>query len=242
MKEVSVILPVYNESACIHNTFDSVLEFSKINPYYHFIFVNDGSTDNTQEIIESKIKQSKTSQITLINYKVNRGKGYAVRKGLESSYGDYVCFVDSDLAYSLAHLEILVNKLEFFDIVIGCRNLTPKSVNKVKLNRKLMGIIFNILSRKMLALKFRDMQAGIKGFRNSVAKDLFKKQTMTRFAFDVELLYLGKKQGYSIGEIPALISEVHMYKKSKVDLLKDSVEMLCSLFKIRYYDKIGKYE
>lgn len=242
MKKISVILPVYNESACIHKTFDSVVEFSKKNPAYHFIFVNDGSTDDTQKIIHSKIEQSKTSQIALVNYNTNKGKGYAVKKGLEYSDGDYICFIDSDLAYSLAHLELIVDKLEVFDVVIGCRNFIPDSVNKVKFKRKVAGKVFNLMSRKILSLKFRDMQAGVKGFRKYVAKYLFEKQTMTRFAFDVELIYLAKKQGYTIGEIPAIISDMHMHKASKVDLLKDSIEMFYCLLKIKYNDTVGKYE
>ncbi len=242
MRKTSVILPVYNESACIHNTFDSVLDFSQNNPYYHFIFVNDGSTDDTKEIIEARIEQSKTSQISLLNYNTNRGKGYAVKKGLEYGHGDYLCFIDGDLAYSLAHLELIVDKLEVFDVVIGCRNMIPDSVKKVKFNRKIAGKVFNVISRKILALKFKDMQAGVKGFRKYVAKDLFEKQTMTGFAFDVELIYLAKKQGYTIGEIPAIVSEMHIHKASKVDLLKDSMKMFCSLLEIKYNDRAGKYE
>ena len=242
MRKISVILPVYNESACIHKTFDSVLEFLKINHDYHFIFVNDGSTDNTKEIIEKKMEQSKTSQITLVTYRTNRGKGYAVKKGLEYGDGDYICFMDSDLAYSLAHLEIMVEKLEVFDVVIGCRNLLPNTFKKVKFNRKVAGKVFNTISRKILSLKFMDMQAGVKGFKKTVAHDLFKRQTLTGFAFDVEIIYLAKKQGYTIGEIPAIVSDMHINKSSKVDLVKDSVSMFCSLLRIKYNEKVGKYE
>lgn len=242
MRKTSVILPVYNESACIRKTFESVLEFSKSNPSYHFIFVNDGSIDDTRQIIEASIKQSKMSQIALVSYETNQGKGYAVKKGLEYSDGDYICFIDGDLAYSLAHLELIVDKLDWFDVVIGCRNLIPDSVKKVKLNRKIAGKVFNIISRKILSLKFRDMQAGVKGFRKYVAKDLFEKQTMMGFAFDVELIFLAKKQGYTIGEIPAIVSEMHINKASKVDLIKDSIRMFCGLLTIKYNDQAGKYE
>jgi len=86
------------------------------------------------------------------------------------------------------------------------------------------------------------MQAGIKGFRKEVAIDLFSKQSINRFAFDVELLYLAQKKGYTIGEIPAIVSEIHLYKSSKVNLVRDSVKMIMNLIQIKYNDISGLYE
>lgn len=242
MNKISVILPIYNESTCIDTTFDSVLEYSKLHSDYHFIFVNDGSNDNTLTILESKIAATKSNQITLISYKQNQGKGYAIKKGIESSYGEYICFIDSDLAYSLNHLEFLVDKLELFDIVIGCRNLIPENLKRVKTLRFFAGKIFNMMSRGILSLSFTDMQAGLKGFKKDVAKTLFEKQTIKRFCFDVELLYLAKKMGYSIDEIPVIVSSNHIDKDSKVNLLVDSIIMLKSLIQIRINDSLSVYE
>ncbi len=241
MIKVSVIIPVYNEEKYIERTLISVLKFVKTRPYYHFIFVDDGSTDKTRKILETKLEAPKT-KAKVISYKSNRGKGHAVKTGLKYAYGDYVCFLDSDLAYSLDHLEILVDKLEKFDVVIGCRNLIPESVKRVNLIRKVAGAIFNIVSRKILDLPFKDMQAGIKGFKKDVAKELFKKQEMTGFAFDVELIYIARKKGYTIGEIPARVSNKHLNKASKVNLLVDSIKMLVDLLKINYNNRIGRYE
>lgn len=242
MNQVSVILPVYNESQCITTTFEAVLEYSKNHPTYQFIFVNDGSTDHTGIIIETKITNTITTQITLISYEQNQGKGYAIKKGVEASIGDYVCFLDSDLAYSLSHLEFLINKLEMFDVVIGCRNLVNDNFKRVKINRWLAGKIFNIMSRSLLSLTFSDMQAGIKGFRKDVVINLFKKQTIKRFCFDVELIYLARKRGYRIGEIPAIVSNTHLKKISNVNLVIDSITMLHSLIKIKINDNLGLYE
>lgn len=242
MERISVILPVYNEEKCIINTFHSVLEYANNNPLYHFIFVNDGSTDDTQEILEAQIAKSRTHQIQLVSYPHNEGKGYAIKKGLEYSDGDYICFLDSDLAYSLSHLEFLVDKLDAFDVVIGCRNLISSNLKRVRFRRRLAGKLFNKISREILSLDFRDMQAGIKGFRKDVAIDLFEKQTIKRFCFDVELIYLAKKKGYSIGEIPAIVSDIHFHKVSKVNIFIDSLKMLISLIKILNNDKLGRYE
>ncbi len=242
MVQISVILPVYNESKCIASTFNTVLEYSLKNPYYEFIFVNDGSTDGTPNILKQHIEDSKTSRISLISYEQNRGKGYAIKRGVESSFGDYICFLDSDMAYSLTHLEFLIDKLEVFDVVIGCRNLIPENFNRVRLIRLLAGKIFNFMTRSILSLHFNDMQAGLKGFRKEVAKELFDKQTIQRFCFDVELIYLAQKRQYTIAEIPAIVSKTHLAKVSKVNLLIDSIRMLKSLLQIKINESLGLYE
>ena len=240
---LSVILPVYNESGCINSTFESVLEYSKTHPFYQFIFVNDGSTDDTQHILEKKIAEAgKKSHINLIYYAPNQGKGYAIKKGVEFSFGDYICFIDSDLAYSLSHLDFLADKLQSFDVVIGCRNLIPDNLKRVKPQRFLAGKLFNWMTQGILSLKFSDVQAGLKGFRRDVAHTLFEKQTIKRFCFDVELIYLAQKRGYSIGEIPAIVSNTHLNKISKVNLFKDSVRMSQSLIQIKINDTLGLYE
>jgi dolichyl-phosphate beta-glucosyltransferase len=242
MVRISVILPVYNESNCIASTFQSVLEYSINYPNYQFIFVNDGSTDGTPDILRRHIEHAGSNQISLISYEENRGKGYAIKKGVEASIGNYICFIDSDLAYSLTHLEFLIDKLEIFDVVIGCRNLIPDNFNRVKLIRLLAGKIFNFMTQNILSLHFSDMQAGLKGFRRDIANNLFEQQTIQRFCFDVELIYLAQKRGYKIGEIPAIVSNTHLAKVSKVNLLIDSIRMLQSLIQIKINDNLGLYE
>ncbi|MBW4627578.1 MAG: glycosyltransferase [Brasilonema octagenarum HA4186-MV1] len=243
MNTVSIIVPVYNEAQCIVATFSSVLKFVVNKPWYDFIFVDDGSTDQTREILESQIQLFNSKQISLLSYKEHRGKGYAVKTGALYADGDYICFLDGDLAYSLDYLDLMVAKLADFDIVIGCRNLTPEKNNGFNVRRILAGRIFNFISRSLLNLKFTDMQAGIKGFDKYAAKDLFKTQIIPGFAFDVELLYLAKKKRYTIGEIAVVVSKKHLYKKSKVKLFKHSIEMLFDLLQIVYHDFIlKKYE
>ncbi|MEG3859256.1 glycosyltransferase [Microcoleus sp. herbarium12] len=242
MMKIAVILPVYNEANCIEQTFDRILEFSQKNHVYNFIIVNDGSTDNTLEIIENQLKAFPTHHIKLISYSNRQGKGYAVKKGCEDVDADCICFMDGDLAYSLEHLEPLVEKLEKFDVVIGCRNLDTENFRNLTLLRKISGKIFNFISRAILNLKYKDMQAGLKGFNKKPAQDIFKRQTLTGFSFDAELLFLAKKKGYTIGEIPARVSQQHLYKMSQVNIFQDSLKMLSCLFKIRYNDRAGYYE
>jgi glycosyltransferase involved in cell wall biosynthesis len=242
MMKIAVILPVYNEANCIEQTLDRILEFSQKNHAYNFIFVNDGSTDNTLELIENKLESLPTHSIKLISYTPRRGKGYAVKKGGEYVDADCICFLDGDLAYSLEHLEPLVEKLEKFDVVIGCRNLDRENFKNLTILRKIAGKIFNLISRTILNLAYTDMQAGIKGFKKSAAHEIFKKQTITGFSFDAELLFLAKKKGYTIGEIPARVCRQHIYKASQVNIVKDSLKMLACLLKIRANERTGYYE
>ncbi|MBW4527305.1 MAG: glycosyltransferase [Phormidium tanganyikae FI6-MK23] len=238
----SIVLPVYNEQACIRQTFEAILRYLETHPNFTFIFVNDGSSDRTKEIIAAGIHLAKMPQIQLISYQPRAGKGYAIRRGVEYADGDLICFLDSDLAYSLAHLDLLVKKLQTCDVVIGNRSLMRSSQKDVKPSRKIADKIFNFLSRKILNLQYSDMQAGLKGFRKSAAKKLFFYQTLTGFSFDVELMYLAENWGYSIGEIPAKVSEKHQKKLSKVNLIQDSIKMLLDLLKIRFNDQLGRYQ
>ncbi|MBE9011790.1 glycosyltransferase [Pseudanabaenaceae cyanobacterium LEGE 13415] len=240
--QVSVILPVYNEQADIRRTFDAILRYLETHPNFTFILVNDGSSDRTKEIITAGIHLAKTPRIRLISYHPRAGKGYAIRQGVEYADGDLICFLDSDLAYSLTHLDLLIEKLRTCDVAIGNRSLARGNQKEVKLSRKIAGKVFNLLSRKILDLKYSDMQAGLKGFRKSAAKKLFLRQTLSGFSFDVELIYLARNWGYTIGEIPANVSEKHQKKPSKVNLIQDSIKMLLDLLKIRFNEQLGRYQ
>jgi len=239
---MSIILPMYNEQSCIGKTFDTLLAFAHNHPDYDFIFVNDGSTDETPTILEKHLLMAGEVPIQCVSYPNRRGKGFAVHQGMYHASGEYVCFIDSDLAYSLDHLNLLLEELHRFDVVIGCRNLVAGSTQELKPSRKIAGKVFNWLSQWILHLRFSDMQAGLKGFRTVVARELFSRQQLSGFAFDVELIYLACKHGYSVGKIPARVSAHHPKKLSKVNLVQDSLKMLADLFKIRWNDLIGRYE
>jgi len=242
MKKISVILPCYNEEKRIESTLKATVEFSKKNPNYEFIFVDDGSRDKTAEILNKKIVKMRGNKIKLISYKKNMGKGYAVKIGVASAEGDYICFTDSDLAYSLEHLKTMEKMLERCDIVIGRRGLASENIKNIPTLRRIIGIGYNLFSRAILNLNYKDMQAGIKGFRKEAAKKLFQKQIIKGWSFDTEVLYLAQKNGYKIREMPAKISNNDSYKTSKVKIVRDSIKMFLSLLKIRLNDAIGKYK
>jgi dolichyl-phosphate beta-glucosyltransferase len=239
--QVVVILPVYNEQACIGTTFEAIRGYLYTHPNYRFVFVNDGSTDRTREILTGAIKAAQDPRLQLMSYSPRGGKGYAIKVGMEQAQGDFLCYLDSDLAYSLEHLDRLVEKLHHCDVAIGCRSLVASNPQGLRPSRKVAGKTFNWLSRKLLNLNYRDMQAGLKGFRRESAQDLFGHQSLMGFSFDVELIYLAQKRGYRIGEVPAAVSRAHQQKISKVNLLQDSLCMLRDLFGIRINDIMGRY-
>ncbi len=238
---LSVILPVHNEQHCLAQTIAAVLAYGPLHPDVEFIFVDDGSTDRTRDLL-AQLLPTDVSQLRFISYCQCRGKGHAVKQGVQLAIGQYVCFLDGDLAYSLDHLDVLLQRLEDCDLVIGCRNLVDRQIQAVKPSRQLAGKIFNGLSQWILQLHFSDMQAGLKAFRRPVAGHLFSQIQTTGFAFDVELMYLAQKHGYAIGEIPAYLAPHHVDKPSKVKLFQDSVQMLFELFRIRYHDLMGRYD
>lgn len=245
LAEAVIVLPVYNEQACIERTLNAIDAYLENHPNYIFLFVNDGSRDRTPMMISDHIRTAGHQQIQLLSYHPQGGKGHAIRKGMWCSQselpGDFFCFLDSDLAYSLDHLDLLIEKLYDHDVVIGCRNQVAVSLRRVSPLRKVAGKIYNGFSRAVLGLDYRDMQAGLKGFRRETAQVLFDQQRLTGFSFDVELIYLAHKWGFSIGEIPATVSKSHQAKVSKVNLLQDSLKMLIDLLKIRWNDLLGRY-
>jgi len=240
-KRVSVILPIYNEDSSVGQVFDSVLDFSRKNPNYDFILVNDGSTDSTKKILKEHMAESKPKRIKLISLSRNMGKGHAVRKGVEKAEGEHICFTDGDLAYSLSYLKDFSKKLETEDLVIGWRAPFPENLRNTKEIRIIAGKSFNFLSKKILGLDYPDMQAGIKGFRKKAAKHLFSLNKVNGWSFDTEIIYLAKKKGYTISEFPVKVSEANLEVKSQVKLVRDSLKMFFSLLKIRINDLSGKY-
>lgn len=242
LSTISVILPVYNESRVIDAVFQAVLPFAQQHADYQFLFVDDGSDDGTDAQLRELTREAGLDRIDVLRMPEHRGKGYAVKAAVEHCTGQYICFADGDLAYSLDHLHQLVAALAHDDVVIGSRALAKLGQVNVPFWRKCMGKAFNVCARLVLYLPYRDTQAGLKGFRAEAARAIFSRQRTFDFTFDVELIYLARKLGYTIGEIPARVSEDHSRKSSNVKPLRDPVRMLPSLCRIRINSLRGFYD
>ncbi len=242
MPNVSVILPVYNEAAIIARVFAEVAAFVRgRSGDDQFIFVDDGSKDGTADRIQALIDESGLEQIELLRCTRNGGKGRAIKIGIDQCKAPLICFTDGDLAYPLKSIDDLTRSLADHQVAVGSRHLDGTRQRNIHLHRKLLGWGFNKLVRVILSLPYRDTQAGLKGFHADAARAIFARQRVTGFAFDAELIFLAKRLGYRIGEVPAIVSEEHSYKVSTMNMWRDPFKMLLSVSRVRFNAIMGRY-
>ncbi len=238
---MTVVLPVYNEAKVVSKTVEAVLRSAAADPDVMFVFVDDGSTDGTPDRIETALGVSGLPNVRLQRNPRNRGKASVVRDAVLQSNSPLVCFTDGDLAYSLDHVPQIEAALRTADVVIGSRSLVHRDERNVKLARRVLGWGFNKLARLALWLPYRDTQAGLKGFRRDAAITVFSRQRLKDFSFDVELVFLARRRGLKISQIPARVSEDHAAKATKVDLIRDPLRMLRGVAVIRMNAWLGRY-
>jgi len=238
---LSIIIPAYNEEKRIPLTLKKISEFLKTKDFlYEIIIIDDGSQDATSKIVE-EFSKDKYNELRLIRLDKNYGKGFAVRKGILVSRGEYILFTDADLSTPIEELD----KLLFFikngyDIVIGSRGLKQSQLIRRQVwYREKMGKIFNLLVRILILKGIKDTQCGFKIFKTEVAKKIFLKTKINRFAFDVEVLFIAKKFNYKIKEVA--ITWKNRYA-SKVHIIKDSIIMLMDILRIFIYNLLGHYK
>lgn len=240
---LSIVIPAFNEENRIEKTLDSIFDFTERAHYrIELIVVDDGSIDHTAELVEAYRKKPRCKEILhLVKNSRNFGKGYSVRKGMIQSTGEIVLFTDADLSAPIEETKKLISPIlnRHYEIAIGSRALEGSQIgiHQTK-SREMAGRIFNHLVRKLTGLEFKDTQCGFKAFHRSVIKRIFKRQRCFDFSFDVEVLYIAKKLGYRIIELPVRWN--HM-EGTKVNMLRDPIKMFLSLFVIRLNDLQGKY-
>ena len=235
---ISIIIPVYNEETRLPFTIKNIKSFFiKLNLDIEIIIVVERSKDKSLEVAKRYIddKSIKThAHFQLIDNKVHRGKGYAVRSGMKYATGEYIFFCDADLAIPLT--EVLKFVTEFqkktnVDILIANRRHNQSSIQQTFLRQKL-GQIFNIFIQKLTGLQTQDTQCGFKAFRHKVAKVIFPLLKCDHFAFDVEILLLAKRLGYTDHSLP--VTCWNNSKGSTVNLWIDPLKMLRDVIMIKY--------
>lgn len=229
---LSIIIPAYNEEAVIKNTLDRVGEYLEGRyPSYEIIVVCDGCKDNTAGLAEEAAKDN--LKIQVLDRKINMGKGFSVRQGCLEAKGNYVIFTDADLSTPIDEIEKLLRCLEDgYDIAIGSRALKKSDIQiRQAWYREIMGKIFNLFVQTFAIKGIKDTQCGFKGFKKEVARKIFQRQTINGFGFDVEVLYIAKRLGYRIKEVP-----VRWLNRaaSKVNPLIHPLQMLTDLIRIRF--------
>jgi glycosyltransferase involved in cell wall biosynthesis len=249
---LTVVIPAYNEAPRMPGTLETVVSYLAKQEYSsEILVVDDGSSDDTCQVVHSFIDQhSPPPQVRLIEND-HRGKGYTVRTGMLNGKAKYVLFTDADLATPISEVGKMIGSLEAgSDIAIGTREGIGASRKDEPLHRHIMGRVFNLLVRLISGLQFQDTQCGFKGFRREVAHDLFRRVQLygadakqikggAVTGFDVEVLYLALQAGYQIDEIPV---RWQYGAESKVNPLVDSARMFMDVIKVRWMAMRGVYD
>ncbi len=239
-KRTLLVLPVYNEAHLAPKVCHDLRSFLRKNRLISALVVDDGSADGTAEAFQRGL--SNVGKASLLALPTNGGKARAVRVAFLSAKADFLIFIDGDLAYSFDHIAPLLDSLKQHDVVIGSRSLAPQPQGGAPARRVFLGWGFNHLVCLLCGLDYPDTQAGLKGFTAEAAQKLFSRQKLDGFAFDAELLYLAKKLGLCVGQIPAQVSGEHTYKTSQVKLIFDSLRCLKDLLLIRWWSAVGSYK
>jgi glycosyltransferase involved in cell wall biosynthesis len=201
--------------------------------------VDDGSTDRTVEIVQKWM--ALYDRLHLVKNPGNRGKGYSVRNGLLQAAGEIVLFTDADLSSPMEEAELLMAALDGgADVAIGSRWLDKqKQTVHQPMYRRFFGRCFNWVTRKVMGLPFRDTQCGFKAFKREAAQTIFRLQTIERWGFDPEILFIAQKLRYRIEEVPVTWGHD---ERSRISYLKDGMKMLEEMAEIRTNSLRGRYD
>lgn len=206
MTKLSVVIPAYNEAKRIQKTLLSISEFLQKQSFtYEILVVNDGSKDNTAEVVKNLEPQ--IPNLKLIDNKINHGKGSVVKQGMLAAQGQYALFTDADNSTSIDQLNIFWPEVEKgYDIVIGSIELPGAVVNEhAQWYRRFVGHLVKYLIRLTVGLwDIKDTQRGFKLFSAKAAAEVFPRSVISRFGFDFEALAIAKSLGFKIKEVPVV--------------------------------------
>lgn len=235
----SIVIPAYNESKRIPATLQAVATCIRTSGWSaEIIVVDDGSRDSTADVVRTFAVQY--PEIRLIQNPGNRGKGYSVRNGLLRALGEIVMFTDADLSAPIEEAVDLFAAINAgADIAIGSRWLErARQTIRQPLYRQFFGRCFNAVTRLVMGLSFADTQCGFKAFTRAAAQTVFQLQTIDRWGFDPEILFIALKRGFRIEEVP--VSWAHD-ERTRISYLKDGIRMLQDIAIVRWNALLGRY-
>jgi glycosyltransferase involved in cell wall biosynthesis len=250
LRSLSIVIPAFNEEARLPSTLHKIADYlrSKEFSLAEVIVVDDGSRDGTAKLVEQW--QREHPEVRLLRNPGNRGKGYTVRHGVMESRGEWILSTDADLSAPIGELDKLIAAVERPDssgpdpltmtakIAIGSRALDRSlvGVHQSPL-REGAGRVFNLLMRLVTGLPFRDTQCGFKLFEAAAAREIFARQTLDGFSFDVEDLVIAQVLGHKAVEVPVVWNNVEGTKVSTLAGLGSFV----ALAGIRWRALTGRY-
>ncbi len=239
-KKLSIIIPCYNEELRIKYLVEALKEFSTQWDSIEIIVVDDGSTDQSVEIIENDVflsKLKKLNQFKHIIHEKNQGKGGALRTGILAATGELILTMDTDVSTHpnelYKWLKLLNNEFSSNTIFIGSRTHKESAIKEHPI-RKAMGYIFNFFVRAISGIPFRDSQCGFKLYPGTSAKLLFKDLNVYGWAHDVEIICKANVHRINVVEMPV---KWNIMENSKVNVFSDSVRMFIQLIKISIHVK-----
>ncbi len=241
--ELSIIIPAFDESERLGSTLDRVFEYVRSRSITaEMIVVDDGSSDNTAEVAEESCSRYPDVASKVIRYENNRGKGFAVRTGLEACSAPIALFSDADLSTPIEEMEKLIEPIKTgeYDITFGSRALDRTLIGTHQpWRREQGGKVFNLVVRLMTGMPFWDTQCGFKAFNMEKFRPLLDVMQIDRFGFDVEFLDVANLHGLRLMEIPVRWNNDD---RSKVNVFRDSIRMFDEVRQIRRNARKGVYE
>jgi dolichyl-phosphate beta-glucosyltransferase len=234
---LSLIIPAYNEERRLPNTLMKVFTFLEAQPYQaEVLVIENGSQDATFEIARSYADRYPNLRVF---QEPDRGKGLAIKRGMLEACGKFRFMGDADFSMPVSEINrFLPPALDDFDIAIASREAPGAVRYHEPAYRHVVGRVFNTMIRLLAIPDLHDTQCGFKCFRDEIAEDLFRQQTVMGWSFDVEILFVARKRGYSIVELPI---PWYFNQESKVNVTRDSIHMAADLMKIRLNDLRGFY-
>ena len=234
-RSISIVIPAFNEENRLPSTLSSVKQYLTASSwdFFEIIVVDDGSSDKTAQVAEA-------AGVCVLRNSGNRGKGYSVRRGMLKAKGHLALFSDADLSAPIEELEKLWSAVERNSVpcAIGSRALDRSLIGvRQPLFREGMGRIFNLMMRLQTGLPFRDTQCGFKLFETVAAREIFTRQRLDGFGFDVEVLFIAQQLGYRTLEVPVRWNDVAGTKVSTLLGAKGFLDPL----KVRWNGLTGKY-
>ena len=235
---LSIIIPAHNEENRLPGTLEQVFDFLNQQSFpFEVIVVENGSRDHTYDIAKMFASHNKNLHVLHNN---QPGKGLAIRRGIQESIGDYIFFCDADLSMPIEEVsKFIPPQLPDVDIAIASREAPGAVRYNEPQYRHITGRVFNTLIRLLVLPGLQDTQCGFKCIRAAVARDIFPYQTLTGWAFDVELLFIARRHGYQLVEIPI---DWYFNADSKISVFRDSFRMFLDLLLIRRNARRGLYD
>ncbi|MBK9155764.1 MAG: glycosyltransferase family 2 protein [Chloracidobacterium sp.] len=241
--DLSIIIPAFEEDERVGGSIRKILQFMGGSDLsYELLVVDDGSRDRTSAVAEEACSEFADAVTRVIRYDENRGKGFAVRTGLEAAAGKIALFSDADLSTPIAEMNKLIEPIRDgeYDVTFGSRALDRSLIGTHQpWRREQGGKVFNLVVRLMTGMPFWDTQCGFKAFNMDNFAPLLPLMQIDRFGFDVEFLYVARLHGLRLLEVPVRWNNDD---RSKVNVIRDSIRMFDEVRQIRRNARQGKYE